>query len=177
MLPEPYLRVPHVRANLVQGAAGVFVDSNGSSRGISNRTDLVRLLDLRKLADVVVTDGETARKEGYRVPKTSDLAVITAAGYSPKSTDSNHKYIELRLNPGAAIQRLLDEGYTRILLELGPNLVAALVDDGMIDELCLTNSQGSTPDLHKLGIYSAELVFDEVAEDTRFSIWNQIRSL
>lgn len=177
MLPAAYLSPPPVRANLVQGVGGVFTDSQGSSRGISNQADLARLLDLRALCDIVVTDGETARLERYRVPLTCDLGVITRVGYSPAPSSSTQKYIELKTTPSKAVRELLDLGYKRILLEVGPKVLAALISDGLVEELCLTNTNDSKPDLSKLHIAAANLVYQERQQDTGFTIWSQIQGV
>ena len=177
MLSDAYLDVPPIRANFVQGANGRLADEAGSSRGISNPTDLQRLLELRVLSDILVTDGKTARLEQYKIPKSTDLAVITRRGYTPRASVSSHRYLELRQSPEAAIGHLIELGYQRILLELGPKVFAEIVKAGIPVELCLTNTGGSDPQLDKLGIGSAELVFQETHGDTRFTIWRQIQSL
>jgi hypothetical protein len=177
MLPEAYSLPPLVRANLVQGEGGVFVDSQGSSRGISNPLDLARLLELRALCDIVVTDGETARLEKYRVPQACDLGVITRFGYSPEPSSSTKKYIELKTGPGNAVRELLAQGYKRILLEVGPTVLTALIAEGLVDELCLTNTKDSKPDLSLLDVAKAQLVFQEHQGDTGFTIWSQIQGV
>jgi riboflavin biosynthesis pyrimidine reductase len=177
MLPEAYLSPPQVRANLVQGDGGIFTDSQGSSRGISNQADLARLLELRALCDIVVTDGETARLEKYRVPLTCDLGVITRVGYSPGPSSSTQRYIELKSAPSKAIRQLLAQGYKSVLLEVGPNVLAGLITEGLVDELCLTNTSYSKPDLSKLQVNKAQLDFQEQQGDTGFTIWSQIQSV
>jgi riboflavin biosynthesis pyrimidine reductase len=176
-LPEAYSNPPRVRANLVQGRAAIFVDENGSSRGLSNPFDLERLLALRQLSDVVVTDGETARLEKYTVPRSADLAVITRLGFQPAASVSKHKYIELIKSPTAAIEDLLKNGYERVLSEAGPNLVRSLISADLVDELCLTNTNGSQAQLEPLGIESAKLLFSEVIGDTTFTLWGEIQSV
>lgn len=177
MLPPVYLRPPLVRANLVQDGEQNFVDDSGSSRGISNELDRDRLLLLRALSDVVVTDGETARRENYRIPSTTDLAVITKLGYQPPASTSEHRYIELKLNPSEAIESLLKRGYQRILLEVGPNILLQLVQAKLVDELCLTISGRGVPALKLLGIEAATLSYQEVVQDTTFTVWREIRAL
>jgi riboflavin biosynthesis pyrimidine reductase len=177
MLDEVYQRPPAVRANLVQGAGGVFIDDVGSSRGISNSLDRERLLDLRRLCDVLVTDGETARTEEYRIPRICDLAVITRSGFTPAAGESAKKYLEFRSSPVLAIQKLKDLGYERILLEVGPNLLRGLIAAGMVDQLCLTNTSFSEPDLSRLGVTAAQLLFSETTGDTTFSVWDEIRAV
>ena len=176
MLPAFYLATPLVRANLVQGEAGQFADSNGSSRGLSNEIDLARLLQLRKLCDVLVTDGETARLESYRVPASCDLAVVTKRGFNPSASGSNKSYLELKMSPTEAITSLVSRGYERILLEVGPNVLSELIRFGLVDQLCLTNTAGSNPNLLPLGVSQAELLFDESVDDTRFTVWGQIQT-
>jgi riboflavin biosynthesis pyrimidine reductase len=175
VLPAAYLEVPSVRANLVQGPAGITKDSNGSSRGISNATDLARLLELRQLADVVLTDGQTARLEAYKVPKSCDLAVFTKTGFTPASNTSSHKYLELRMSPVDAVRELLRLGYKRILLECGPGSLRQIIDADLLDQLCLTNTGGSEASLESLGIASAVELFSQTLDDTAFGIWAQIQ--
>ena len=177
MLPDAYVSPPAVRANLVQGGGGTFVDANGSSRGISNDQDRARLLQLRQLCDVLVTDGETARLENYGVPKSCDLAVITKRGFTPRQSDTEHHYIELNLSPAIAIAELEQRGYKSILLEVGPALLTEIFKARLVDELCLTNTQHSQPDLARLGIASAQCVYQEVVEDTSFTVWREIQPL
>lgn len=170
-----YNRPPRVRANLVQSLGGAFEDSTGSSRGISNELDRDLLLHLRTLADVVVTDGETARRENYRVPKACDLAVITRIGYSPVVGESTRKYLEfIGHSPAAVIRELLSEGYSRILLETGPNLVRELVGQNLVNQLCMTNTNGSIPVLEQLGVQDWVEEFSLTIGDTRFGAWAQI---
>jgi riboflavin biosynthesis pyrimidine reductase len=176
-LPDAYLKIPLVRANLVQGKASTFVDAAGSSRGISNSIDRDRLLALRELADVVVTDGETARLEKYRVPLACDLAVITRIGFRPTPGKSEHLYIELNKSPQEALADLVSRGYERILLEAGPTVVRSLIAADLIDELCLTNTQGSAPNLLSLGIENAKLLFSQEIGDTSFSVWSEIQGV
>jgi riboflavin biosynthesis pyrimidine reductase len=134
-------------------------------------------LELRQLADVVVTDGETARLEAYRIPLSADLAVITRSGFVPAAGRSSKKYLELRMAPVEAIQHLLERGYSHILLEVGPNILSELVAAGLVDELCLTNTEHSKPALSAIGIASAELVYDEQQQDTSFGVWREIQAL
>jgi riboflavin biosynthesis pyrimidine reductase len=177
MLPAAYTNPPRVRANLVQGANSLFVDSNNSSRGISNEIDRERLLELRRLADIVVTDGETARLEQYRIPMTCDLAVITRGGYTPAPGKSTHSYLEVRESPTAAIERLISLGYRSILLEVGPRLIRQLVANGLLDELCLTNTAFSKPQLTDLGIARAVEEYRQTSGDTTFTLWREIQPL
>lgn len=174
MLLASYLDVPLVRVNLVQDAHGAFTDANGSSRGISSPEDRELLLELRALADVVVTDGETARLEKYKVPQVCDLAVITRAGYSPAPSDSKNTYIELNLNLDATLKELETLGYHRILLEVGPSLLKGSWHN--VNQLCLTTTGYGSPDLAPLSI-EATLVSENKSGQSTFTVWSQIREV
>ena len=174
MLQASYLDVPLVRANLVQDANGAFTDANGSSRGISSEEDRDLLLALRALADVVVTDGETARLERYKVPRVCDLAVITRKGYSPTPSDSTHSYIEFNFGLNETLTALKTLGYKRILLEVGPSLLKSNWDS--VDQLCLTTTGHGAPDLAPLGI-EAELADVNHLGQSTFTVWSQIREV
>lgn len=60
-----------LRANMVISKDGFFVDSNGSSRGLSSSLDLKVLLTLRAISDCVLVGAKTAVSEDYRTPKLS----------------------------------------------------------------------------------------------------------
>ena len=169
-----YAALDGVRVNLVQGPGGVIADETGSSRGISNSDDRKLLLHLRTLADVVLTDGETARLERYKIPKTSDLAVFTRKGYVPEPGTSEHRLIEIADESIAhAVDVLKTLGYQRILIEAGPNLLSDSWH--AFDELCLSNTNGSTADLAKLGIAQAKQVATQSVNDATFTVWREIQ--
>ena len=175
MLHEAYTRPPLVRANLVQSLNGAFIDENGSSRGLSNSEDLQRLLALRGIADVVVTDGETARKERYKIPSAADLAVFSRRGFQPSSGNSKHRYLHLDLAPASSVKHLLELGYSRILLECGPGPLRQIITGARLDELCLTTTCGAFPQLAGIGIRSANVKFVEQTGNTTFWIFDQIQ--
>jgi riboflavin biosynthesis pyrimidine reductase len=169
-----YAAFDGVRVNLVQGPGGVTADENGSSRGISNSDDRELLLHLRTLADVVLTDGETARLERYKIPKTSDLAVFTRKGYVPEPGTSAHRLIEIADESLAhAVEVLKTLGYRRILIEAGPSLLRDSWH--AFDELCLSNTGGSEADLAKLGVAQAKQVATQSVDDATFSVWREIQ--
>ena len=170
-----YKDAPHVRVNLVQGPNGALTDSDGSSRGISNPLDKELLLALRGFCDVLVTDGETARREQYKVPLNADLAVITRIGYTPAAGTSKHRYVRLTADLSESVAELRRGGYEHLLLEVGPGLLREHWVS--IDELCLTNTGNSSPDLASLGIAQATLVSEEINGDTRFTRWTQIQGI
>jgi riboflavin biosynthesis pyrimidine reductase len=69
-----------IRTNHVISSSGSFVDQYGSSRGLSTPEDLALLIELRKLADLVVVDAATARNERYKRLSNAHLAIVSASG-------------------------------------------------------------------------------------------------
>jgi 5-amino-6-(5-phosphoribosylamino)uracil reductase len=69
-----------VRINLVTTVTGSTIDAHGSSASLSSRTDRFILGAIRREADVVVVGAETVRAEGYLLPRTARLAIVTASG-------------------------------------------------------------------------------------------------
>jgi riboflavin biosynthesis pyrimidine reductase len=135
---DTYPEVFGVRLNMIVASDGSFVDSTGSSRGISNDLDRKLIGHLRRQSDVVVTGGNTARNEQYRVPSHCDLAVISSS-----FEISDDRYVRLE-NPETAINKLVELGYQRILLETGPTLTKYFLETNQVDEFCLTVAGGDT---------------------------------
>lgn len=135
---DTYTDLDGVRLNMIVGANGEFVDVNGSSRGLSNELDRKLIGHLRRRSDVVVTGGNTARTEQYRVPSHCSLAVI-----SNSFTLDEERFIRLT-DPETAIETLRADGFRRILLETGPALSKYFLESNQVDEFCLTVAGGET---------------------------------
>lgn len=73
-------REQFVRLNLITTITGATSGGDGTSESITSRTDRFVLGAIRRSADVVVVGAETVRIEGYLLPKTARLAVVTATG-------------------------------------------------------------------------------------------------
>ena len=69
-----------VRINLIASVDGSGVGSDGTSDSLSSQTDRTLLRVIRSFADVVVVGAATVRREGYRMPRSARLAVVTASG-------------------------------------------------------------------------------------------------
>lgn len=131
---DSYTDLQGVRLNMIVGSNGEFVDETGSSRGLSNELDRKLIGHLRRSADVVVTGGNTARNESYRVPSNCFLAVI-----SSNFEIDDERFIRLP-DPTIAIKALRETGFERILLETGPSLSRLFLESNEVDEFCLTVS-------------------------------------
>lgn len=69
-----------LRLNLIAAVSGDAAGSDGTSETLSNATDRTILAAIRSLADGVLVGAASVRAEGYRVPKSSRLVVVTSSG-------------------------------------------------------------------------------------------------
>lgn len=159
-----------VRLNMIVGANGEFVDGTGSSRGLSNELDRKLIGHLRRRSDVVVTGGNTARAEKYRVPSHCYLAVI-----SNSFNLNDERFVQLS-NPETAIETLREAGFERILLETGPALSKYFLETNQVDEFCLTVAGGdATVAAKTLAAFNSELTLlaAEIYEGSLFTRWRR----
>ena len=71
---------PFVRLNMITTITGATAGADGTSETITSRTDRFVLGAIRRNADVVVVGAETVRAEGYLLPRTARLAIVTPSG-------------------------------------------------------------------------------------------------
>lgn len=171
---EKYQPLEGVRLNMVVDSSGKFTDASGSSRGISNENDRSLLVRLRKLSDVYVTGGNTARLEGYKVPTLRNLAIITSKqvaegiiSLTPRESVELTQWV---------IDELHAKQFKKILLEVGPKLAKEFLSKDRIDEFCLTvvNGDISIAKSVLVGLESTlDLVSVEKVEDTLFTRWRR----
>lgn len=167
---DSYTDVFGVRLNMIVGTNGEFVDEAGSSRGLSNELDRKLIGHLRRRSDVVVTGGNTARAERYRVPSHCSLAVISTSFELP-----GERYIRLP-EPVEAIETLRSHGFERILLETGPTLSRFFLETNQVDEFCLSVAGGELRVAAKtIASFNAnlELLAAETIEGTLFTRWRR----
>lgn len=69
-----------VRLNLITTITGATAGADGTSDSITSRTDRYVLGAIRRAADVVVVGAQTVRAEGYLLPRTARLAIVTSTG-------------------------------------------------------------------------------------------------
>jgi len=69
-----------VRLNMITTITGATSGEDSTSETITSRTDRYVLGAIRRAADVVLVGAETVRAEGYLLPKTARLAIVTASG-------------------------------------------------------------------------------------------------
>jgi riboflavin biosynthesis pyrimidine reductase len=159
-----------LRLNLVASINGNAAGPDGTSDGLTSRTDRRILGAIRRLSDVVLVGASSVRKEGYFLPKTAPLAIITGSGdlsghqipvdvaagrvivlCPPSAQDALESslgdravtVITLpgpRISPAEAVTALHRLGHDSIVCEGGPSLAAQLIDADLVDELCLSTS-------------------------------------
>jgi riboflavin biosynthesis pyrimidine reductase len=75
-LPRP----EWLRLNFVTSITGNAAGADGTSDSLSSRTDRTVLGVIRRLSDVVLVGASSVRAEGYLLPRSAPLAVITGSG-------------------------------------------------------------------------------------------------
>ena len=70
----------YVRLNMITSLTGAASGADGTSDTLTSRVDRAVLGAIRRDADVVVVGAQSVRTEGYVVPKSAHLAVVTASG-------------------------------------------------------------------------------------------------
>ncbi|WP_394770033.1 dihydrofolate reductase family protein [Lacisediminihabitans sp.] len=79
LLYEPGAR-RWLRLNLVASVDGSAAGSDGTSESLSNRADRKILGVIRRHSQVVLVGAASVRAEGYQLPRTVPLAVVTSSG-------------------------------------------------------------------------------------------------
>ncbi len=131
---------PWLRVNMVSTIDGAATGESGKSGSINNEIDHRVFQHLRSVADVIVVGAGTARAEGYR-PTDRPIMVVSRRGQLPEGLRgaAPDKVLIAPLDDAVAFKRsLADRGWTNILCEGGPSLLADLLAAGVVDELCTT---------------------------------------
>lgn len=157
-----------LRLNLITSVSGNAAGSDGTSETLTNPADRLILGVIRERAEVVLVGAQSVRAEGYRVPKRTPLAILTASGeLSGHQLERDAASRVIIVGPAAAIARARESlgrieaielpdagraapetviaalraaGHRSIVCEGGPQLAAQLLAAGLVDELCLTTS-------------------------------------
>jgi riboflavin biosynthesis pyrimidine reductase len=187
-----------IRANHVVTQTGSFSGADGSSRSISTTEDRELLIALRKLADVILVDAATARKEQYRAPRTGALlAIFSSSGNfesipalleSPEKTllfagsqisagtSEATAGLWVSSNPLTTFQLVAEElGLRASLLEAGPTLSRQAFEMDLVSEAALTITPTTTADYRFQHPLSDSLSLVSVARlaDASFTYWRR----
>lgn len=162
--------VDTLRINLVASVSGSAAGGDDTSETLTNRADRKILGVIRRDSDVVLVGAASVRAEGYQLPRTAPLAIVTSTGDlgGHRLTVDPDRFTPLVLCPAAVaetaraglpdaeivvvpdsagrmsatdiVSTLRARGLRRIVCEGGPSLAAQMLDAGLVDELCLSTS-------------------------------------
>lgn len=168
-------RARWLRLNFIASVNGSVAGSDGTSHSLTNRTDRRILGAIRRAADVVLVGAGSVRTEGYFLPRSRPLAIVTGSGdlrghHIPADVEEgrvivlcpqdaldalksslDERPVTVITLPGpsipfnSAIAALRDLGHESIVCEGGPSLSAQLVAESLVDELCLSTSPQLVP--------------------------------
>jgi riboflavin biosynthesis pyrimidine reductase len=187
-----------IRSNHVVTQSGNFSGPDGSSRSISSEADRQLLVALRALADLILVDAATARRELYGLPSAgAALAIFSLTGnfsgipavvesservflFSPTPPEGpsarQHQVIASLNNPFQAISIWAGGlGLKSLLLEAGPTLTKNAFANGLVRESAVTISSPqleieSASRAHPFDP-SARLVSLAHSSDSTFTYW------
>ena len=158
---------PWLRINLISSIDGSVGGADGTSASLTRGSDRAVLGAIRRASDVVLVGASTVRTEGYLLPKSVPLAIVTASGdlsgaALPRQLDDGRVIVlcpaalagsvhlpgarvvgvggSSMLSSAAILSTLHGFGLESIVCEGGPTLAGRLVGDGIVDELCLSTS-------------------------------------
>lgn len=158
-----------VRLNMVTTLTGAAAGADGTSDSLTSAVDRTILGVIRRAAQVVVVGAASVRAEGYIVPRTAHLAVVSRTGridghrLDPADLDRVLLIVPRdaavdepdgvhivrvgngELTPHAIVTALADRGLHRVVCEGGPTLASQFAAAGVIDEYCLTVAPRLTP--------------------------------
>ena len=158
-----------LRINLIVSVSGSAAGTDGTSESLTNRTDRRILGVIRRQADLVLVGAASVRAEGYRIPSTTTLGIVTGTGdltghridaeetgrlvvFCPSAaaarvaaTLPGCTVVEVpdedgRLAPVALLAAARATGARAIVCEGGPSLAAQLASIDAVDEVCLTTA-------------------------------------
>jgi riboflavin biosynthesis pyrimidine reductase len=131
----------HVRLNMVVDVAGASVDRDGRSDGLSSTEDRRLLSLIRFGADVVIVGAQTIRAEGWHLPRSAVLVVLSRSGELPWETCPDATKVIVMsdaLNGEDVVRRLVALGYSKLLVEGGSSVARWFAADNLLDDVCLT---------------------------------------
>ncbi|WP_300594317.1 dihydrofolate reductase family protein [Microbacterium sp.] len=174
-----------VRLNMITSLTGSAVGVDGTSETLTGGADRLILSAIRAAADAVIVGAQTVRAEGYLLPRSAALAVVTRSGSleglrmpdgaqqplivlcpvpRAKQVKASVAHLSAEVvglpadepTPELVVDALRDRGLRHLVCEGGPSLARQFADSGVIDEYCVTVAPALTPVEHPfLGIHNA----------------------
>jgi len=131
----------HVRLNMAIRVDGGFVDAEGKSKGVSSSEDRRLLKIIRSGAQAILVGANTIRAEGWNLPETGMLFVLTRTEDLPWETcpDRNRvRTISGMTSPQQILQIIREAGGHNILIEGGGSVARQFAAKNLFDDVCLT---------------------------------------
>jgi riboflavin biosynthesis pyrimidine reductase len=169
-------RADWVRMNMLGSLNGRVTGPDGTSDSLSNRADRRILRLIREMSDVVVVGANTVREERHTSTRPTWLCVITTSGdltgHRIRPDDAAHSvlvcgpasareraletmpganFVEFELDDGGValpevLGHLRERGLRQIVVEGGKALISQFLDEGLLDEVCITQAPYFGPD-------------------------------
>jgi riboflavin biosynthesis pyrimidine reductase len=127
-----------LRVNFVSSIDGSVVGDDGTSSSLSRGADRAILGAIRRSSDLVLVGATSVRTEGYVLPKTAPLAIVTSSGdltghAIPADADVGRVYV---LCPPSAVERArLTLGLENAEFVVLPTAESTIAAGTMIDAL------------------------------------------
>jgi riboflavin biosynthesis pyrimidine reductase len=127
-----------VRLNLIGSVSGSASGPDGTSESLTNSVDRTLLKVIRSLSDVVVVGAASVHAEGYFVPKSGALAIVSRSGNfaGHQIKDTGNRGTVLILCPTAAVDTARETiGLTDATVVAVPDVDGSLTPAAIIDAL------------------------------------------
>ena len=126
-----------VRLNMVLDAAGLSTGHDNTSHSLASAADRRVLREIRREAEVIIVGAKSVRREGWFLPPTGSLFVLSGSGDLPWKDCPDRTRVHVFSEPSALIHAALKAG-RRILCEGGLS-TANIIDERLgFDQVALT---------------------------------------
>lgn len=133
----------YVRLNMAVAGDGESIDAAGTSTGLSFAEDRRLLKTIRSDAQAVVVGASTVRAEGWNLPATGLLVVLSTSGNLPWATCPDRERVRVSAQSSSMrelINGLAEEGVHNVLVEGGVSIARLFAQENLFDDVCLTVS-------------------------------------
>lgn len=126
-----------VRLNMVLDEIAHSTGHDNTSHSLASAVDRRVLREIRREAQVVIVGAESVRQEGWFLPPTGKLFVLSESGQLPWESCPDRTRVHVFAEPSALVHAALKTN-TRILCE-GGFITAQLIDERLgFDQVALT---------------------------------------
>lgn len=163
-------------ANIVIGSNGATT-IKGSSRGLSSNEDRKRFHKLRQVATAIVIGGQTFRNEPY---SHTPLPLFVASHHVTEEMRAKNSLAHFSPSkPSTLVDEVLSLHGAPILIEGGVNLVAELISNSKLDQICITRTQivGDKDWIFdETLLRTFTMVSSEMSDQEVFEVWQRVQN-